>query len=215
MPLVVRRPLSVNNIVILNFQGVKNLSLRIKCYLDYSFFIIQIFIAIALLISDKVYFEYDVVGVSVLYLIYIYLESKFKLYISNYIRSIVILTLIIHTFMGKLLNYYQTVPAFDVVLHIFGTYSIVLFAYAIMNKALGINFSTRLNKFIFLMLLGGCLGAIYEIIEFLLDLTLKPPIPYQAGLIDTDLDIISDIIGSFIASFHVCLIGLHLRFFKP
>ena len=203
--------------VALNFQEVKSLSLRIKGFLDYSFFIIQIFTAIALLASDKVYYEYDVVGVCVLYLIYIYLESKYNLYVSNFIRSIVILTLTIHTFMGKLLNYYQTVPAFDIVLHIFGTYSLVLFTNSIMDKVLGINFSTRLNKFIFLMLLGGCLGAIYEIFEFLLDLTLKPPIPYQPGLIDTDLDMISDIMGSFIASFHLCIVNYRttFKFFKP
>ena len=188
--------------------------LPIKRSLDYSFFIVQIITAIALLASDKVYYEYDVVGVIIFYLLCIYLESKFNLFVTNYIRSIVILTLIIHTFIGKFLNYYQTVPAFDIVFHIFGTYSIVLFTYAIMDKVLGINFSNRLNKFIFLMLLGGCLGAIYEIFEFLLDLTLKPPIPYQPDLVDTDLDMISDIIGSIIASFHLCIINYRLAFNK-
>lgn len=61
----------------------------------------------------------------------------------------------------------------------------------------------RVENLYLLLSLGIALGTGIEIIEFLVDVVLTPKIPYQPSLIDTDLDLISDIIGSIIAALHL------------
>lgn len=187
------------------------LSCKLKRQLYYSFFTLQLITIAGLFFKGNIQAIYDVASVVILFSLYIYLENKYKLRISNYIRGNLLLTLTIHTFVGKFLNFYQTVAAFDNLLHIYGSYSVALFIYALSVQLLRLDFSARLNRFVFIMLIGLTSGAVYEILEFLLDVGLKPKIPNQAGLIDTDLDMLSDFIGSFAAAFHECYLKSTLR----
>lgn len=91
------------------------------------------------------------------------------------------------------------------ILDVFGIYTHVLFVYTIMRQFTKLSFKSRLNKFIFLTLAGISLGAVFEMLEFAVDITLKPQIPNQPDLIDTDLDLIADSIGTLIASFHAAI----------
>jgi len=80
-----------------------------------------------------------------------------------------------------------------------------------MRQFTTISFKSRLNEFIFLTLVGISLGAIFEMLEFMADITLKPKIPNQPDLIDTDLDLVADFVGALIASFHITIMPLLRR----
>ena len=62
--------------------------------------------------------------------------------------------------------------------------------------------SGQLIRGFFILLIGVGTEAIYEILEFLLDIGLEPVIKNQVNLLDTDLDMVSDLIGSFTAAYH-------------
>jgi uncharacterized membrane protein YjdF len=94
---------------------------------------------------------------------------------------------------------------------VFGIYTLVLFAYTIMRQFTTISFKSRLNEFIFLTLAGISIGTAFEMLEFMTDITVKPKIPNQPDLIDTDLDLIADLIGALIASFHITIMPLLRR----
>lgn len=190
------------------------LETKTRAYLNYTFFIIQILIVVALINTKRLDYIRDVVFISALAGVYIFLENKYSIYVSNYIRGCVILVIFVHDYAGKYLELYLTLTIFDKLLHVFGIYSVVLFAYAIMNRFMKISFTSKLNEFVFITLLGISLGAIFEILEYIVDVTINPKIHNQPDLTDTDLDMIADVIGAITAAFHVSFIGIQLRLSK-
>lgn len=175
-----------------------------KQLLNYCFFILQFLTVIVLIRAGKLDNVKEVIFIITLFAVYLLVETKLNLFISNYIRGCVIILTLLHAFAGKYLDFYLTSTIFDKVLHVFGTYSIVLLVYSIMCQIMETSFTNILNKYVFIVLLGISLGAIFEIIEFVTDNTIHPKIPNQPNLIDTDLDMIADVIGSKIAALHVC-----------
>jgi uncharacterized membrane protein YjdF len=117
----------------------------------------------------------------------------------------VISVILAHEIAGKIFELYFRSNIFDELLHIFGTYFLTLLVYTLMRQFMKLTFKSSLNKLIFLTLIGISLGAIFEILEFIADITTKPNLPNQPDLIDTDLDLIADCVGALIAAFHVCL----------
>lgn len=53
------------------------------------------------------------------------------------------------------------------------------------------------------MMIGLSLATIYELMEFATDYFIKPTVPAQQGLLDTDLDLLSDLAGALLAAFHI------------
>lgn len=188
------------------------LEIKTKKFLYYIFFIIQFLIIILLISAMKLDYIRDVIFINALVAVYIFIETKYCIFVGNYARGCMMLELSVHNFAGKYLDLYLKSAIFDKVLHIFGIYAVVLFLYSIINQIMEMSFNSKLNKFVFITLLGISLGAIFEIIEFILDVTINPRVHNQIDLIDTNLDIIADIVGALIAAFHVCLIGIQLRF---
>lgn len=47
------------------------------------------------------------------------------------------------------------------------------------------------------------MGILLEIVKFLTDIMLKPEVQYQSDLVDTDLDLVWDVIGAIVAAFHI------------
>jgi len=121
------------------------------------------------------------------------------------------LVIIAHCFGGKLLNLYVTSNSFDKYLHIFGTYTMALFAYSITKNILEIPFNSKTNIFLHVSLLGVTFGTLFELIEYIGDITLKPSIPNQNGLIDTDLDMVANLIGALVAAYQASFIGITLK----
>lgn len=172
----------------------------------FTFFIAQFLIVVALLSTKKFDYIRDIIFITAIVIGYIFLEVKHNILVSNYTRVGVITIILAHEIAGKYFEFYLRSEIFDKLLHIFGIYFLVLFVYTIMNQFMKLSFKSRLNKLAFLILIGISLGSIFEILEFIVDMTIKPKIPNQPSLMDTDLDLIADCIGALIASFHLCLI---------
>lgn len=129
-------------------------------------------------------------------------EVKYKISIKHFIRVFVLLTIISDSYFGFYLNLYVTSSVFDKVQHIFGSYAFSLCAYVL---AAGLNCYplSKPLKAIVVLSFGLAIGAMYEISEFFGDTFSNPAIPAQESLLDTDLDLISNLLGALIASTHV------------
>ena len=133
--------------------------------------------------------------------LYTFLEARYGFYMNTYVRVMIALTVLFDSFFGCYLDLYTTSFVFDKMLHVFGTYALSLFAYVLVVQLLKHPVHS-LFKFILIVSLGVSLGAVYEILEFLTD-TISHPVPIsQPSLLDTDLDLIADVIGANIAAIH-------------
>ncbi|MEG6586083.1 hypothetical protein [Dendrosporobacter sp. 1207_IL3150] len=171
-------------------------------------------ILIIMLVAERGNYNYirGIAATSSFWLVYIYLESKIRFEMSNYIRTAMVITLLSDGFFGYYLEYYLTSTLFDKAQHLFGSYSFALFTYVLVAQLLN-NPVKPLFKFILIVGLGISLGATYEVLEFIVDSTTHPYPPGQPSLIDTDLDLIADIIGSVIAAYHAVSVNFINRNF--
>ena len=165
------------------------------------FLIIQL-IVIGLLCSSHPYYVGETIIMIVAFIIISILEIKLKLYLGGYLSGILMITIVSHNFLGRYVGLYNTSSIYDRIQHVFGIYSFALFTYILVNKITGKPDVSRFREFVFIISLGMSLGAAVEIAEFLADTFFHPPVRNQPGLLDTDLDLISNTAGAFIAAFH-------------
>ncbi len=202
------------------FEGCCILDMRIKKFIYYTFFILQLLTIIALIGSNKfdneIKFNYirDILFLIAIVSVYILIENKHSICVSNYIRGCVLLLLLLHTYAGKYWELYITLSTFDKMIHVFGIYSLSIFIYSIMSQFTPMSFASKLNKFIFITVLGFSLGAVFEIIEYIGDITINPKMHNQSDLTDTNLDLVADLVGTLIAAFHVCFTNIESRMLK-
>lgn len=176
------------------------------------FVTIQLFTYIGFTINNKRDYMYEVIVIIVLLLIFTIIEIKYNLYLHNYTRAVVFIIVISHVLVGEYFNIYAKSFTFDKALHFLGTYSFSLFTYSLFIGLTKKTVTSKLNEFIFITLLGISLGTFYETIEFIIDIIFKPTIPAQNGLLDTNLDIIFNILGAFTSSLHMIL--THFKLIK-
>lgn len=165
------------------------------------FLVMELAICIALLVKGNTNFIPNVAGLAALWIAYTLAELRYGFYMNNYVRAVAMIVSLSDNFCGYYLNYYLTSFVFDKIQHAFGTYAFSLFAYILIAKLLPRPVS-RLFTFILIFTLGIAIGAIYEIGEFVGDQISKPDLPSQPSLLDTDLDLIGDMIGAAIAGLH-------------
>ncbi|SFG69828.1 hypothetical protein SAMN05660649_02404 [Desulfotomaculum arcticum] len=182
----------------------------IRNFTNYIFIIIQFITIAALAIDKKITNAGEVLFVTVLFIGYIFLGKKYSFNVGNYIHICLALVVIAHSLGGKYFNLYLESAAFDNYLHVFGTYTVTLFIYSAIKNFMDISFISRTSNFLYVTLLGIGIGTIFELLEFIVDITVNPPIHNQQGLIDTNLDMIADLIGSLIAAFHINFNGIKL-----
>jgi uncharacterized membrane protein YjdF len=165
------------------------------------FFAIQLVLIFELARSGQASYARSVMATAFLWGMYTFLEARYGFYMNTYIRTIVIISLLSDSFFGSYLDFYTTSFIFDKILHVFGSYSFSLFAYILVVQLLNYPVN-RSFKFILIVSLGLSIGAFYEILEFLTD-TISHPTPIsQPSLLDTDLDLLGDLIGAIIAAVH-------------
>lgn len=179
-----------------------NLSgISIKTVMNSVFFAIQITLMIGLASHDNLSFIRGVAATTLLWMGYVWLEARYRLSMSHYIRSCVMLTIIADGFFGYYLGYYMTSTIFDKLLHIGGAYAFSLFACNLAIQRL-VSPLPRLFSFVFVISLGISLGTLYEIAEFFMDTFGHPVLPGQPSLQDTNLDLIGDTVGALLAAIH-------------
>lgn len=171
------------------------------------FFIAQILLLLGLYAKGYLDFMRSLAATTFIWIIYTGLEYKYRFYMDNYVRMLVMTAILTDGFFGYYLEYYVTSFVFDKIQHAFGTYAFAFFAYVLTvqlkpRPILGQGFI-----FVLVTALGISIGAIYEIVEFLVDRYGNPIIPSQASLLDTNLDIICDMLGAMLAAVQVAYAG--------
>lgn len=117
--------------------------------------------------------------------------------IPYFVLCLVMLSLFIHVFFGYRLDLYNKSPVFDRFLHGFGTFCYSLLFYFLLDNFIEYG-GSRIFHAVYISVLGIALGAVYEIIEFVIDI--KKNINLQRGLKDTNMDTVFNIIGAFSAA---------------
>lgn len=165
--------------------------------LNTIFFIVQLLLISVFMLKAEYMHVFQSLIILAVFLLLIYFEKRFNLHIENYIRGLIILALISHSFIGEYLKVYDTSFVFDKTLHFFGTFSYTLLVYSILVKTIYTKPNSNLFSFILIASLGISLGTVFEIIEFTGDTFFHSYC--QKGLLDTNLDMLFNIFGSCLA----------------
>ena len=173
-----------------------------KRLIDFLFFASELAGIIALLVTRNYIFIGMIIGNSVFWLFYLIFEAKMDWHLPVYIRLMVVISILGNGILGGVFKLYFTMPIFDNVLHIVASYSVAIWVYYIVQQYAGVFITKKKLHFILILCFALALGAFYEILEFAIDHIINSKHKNQASLYDTDLDMISDLIGGIIASFH-------------
>lgn len=162
-----------------------------------AFLLSQVFIAVRYITTgNKLYFK-TLLVTNVLLGLYVAAEAVFTIGVPYLIRCLVIIALFIHTFFGYFKDRYTRSQTFDRYLHAFGSFAYALFFYTLFVQLFSAAVSPKAFAAVMVTLTGITAGAIFEIVEFSIDK--KMPVKTQHGLIDTDMDLLFDVVGSFAA----------------
>ena len=179
---------------------------KVMSILTVVFLVILSVLALDLVQQGRYDYAQNILVKIIMWIGYSFFEIKNGIQLNNTLRASVMLVLISDSFLGLYWDFYTTSSVFDKVQHAFGSYAFSLFVFTIISKlsrpVLGRGFT-----FIVILSLGLGIGALYEIGEFLGDTILKPRIPSQPNLLDTDLDLIADMLGALFAAVHVTIVN--------
>ncbi|MEJ8554732.1 hypothetical protein [Tepidibacter sp. Z1-5] len=170
---------------------------NISRFLTISFSIIMILTLIGFSIRNEYDCIFNLIVIYVSYIFFIYFENKKKVVIKIHIKILVIITAILHSLFGQYFNLYQTTNWFDKGLHIFGTFSLTLFCYSMLDLSIEFFSKSKIFNFILLVCIGTSIGVLLENLEFILDIVFKTK--NQHSLVDTNLDLIFNIFGATLA----------------
>jgi hypothetical protein len=167
-----------------------------------AFLAAQAAVMMALLLTARPDYVRSVLATTGFWLVYIFVEARYRLQMNNYVRTLVVLTIFFDAFFGYYCDWYVSSFVFDKALHVFGAYAFSLFAYLLVLQFENGSLTCPV-KFILAAALGLSLGAGYEILEFITDSISHPSPPSQPSLLDTDIDLIGDLLGGLLAAIHV------------
>ena len=136
---------------------------------------------------------------------FLFYIDYFKLYVPVFIITCFIITVIGHFFLGNYLDLYHKSKIYDRWLHLFGAFSFSLLVFSILNSAVLPFPNNDFYMSFFVVTLGISIGTLFEILEFIHDIASKKP-RCQHGLMDTDYDMLFNLLGSIIAGFAVRLL---------
>ncbi|SHJ33305.1 hypothetical protein [Propionispora hippei] len=173
---------------------------RVRLILTSGCILAQILVMLGMAGQENWEFMRGAAWGAILLLAYTLWEIKCRLYMNNYVRALIVITVVADSYIGGYLGYYMTSQIFDKALHLFGTYSFALFFYILLAQLIIRQPVNRLFTCLFIICLGISLGVVYELLEFAVDTINKPLIPGQASLVDTDLDLLADTVGAVIAA---------------
>jgi len=127
------------------------------------------------------------------------LRRNYRVVFPGFLGFLIVLQLHLHTFWGVWLRFYDSHWFWDKLLHLTGTV-LVSFVGFLAAYALHTSGKVRLTGpalALFTVVFGNALGAWWEIVEFLVDKTLRKNTQY--GLDNTMIDLINNFVGSLVA----------------
>ncbi len=161
------------------------------------FVIAEVFIAVRYVKKGKSSHIKHTALPTVLFIFYLLALCILRISVPYLVLVLATITVFMHTFVGLYLGLYRKGKVFDRYLHGFGSFSFALLLYLTLSEVAEPGGSVVFRA-IFVAALGIAASAIFEIVEFLHDLRNKTDM--QRGLMDTDFDIIFDVIGSAAAA---------------
>ena len=161
------------------------------------FYIFLIIILFGFIKNNESRFIMNLIFIFIFYILLSFIERKILSMIPNFIRILLMITILLHLIFGQYFYLYYTTKWFDNLLHIIGAFSFSLFYYYISTIIFKNLPSSRMFTFTFIVLLGINGGTFFEILEFILDIIFNTN--NQHGLLDTNLDIIFNIVGSILS----------------
>jgi hypothetical protein len=185
----------------------------IEKVVDWLFIFIQILCIFALFSDGNFDYMRMALGNLFLWIIYMILEKRKKWRIPLYIRITTLLSITFNDYFGEYLNWYVTSSLYDRLQHLFGTYALTLWIFFVIQQFIQLKLTNKRLTIIFIFSLALALGLIYELLEFIEDEVFKPKIKNQPSLLDTDLDLISDLAGGILAVVHYH-ISKHFKSFQ-
>jgi len=120
----------------------------------------------------------------------------FGLIVPSYLILLTMLTVLLACAVGDYLGYYERSKIFDRYLHAYGSFSFALFSYCVLDDLTQVG-GSKIFRALCVFLIGNTLGALFELIEARHDT--KSKVKSQKGLKDTDMDMLSNMIGSVLA----------------
>ncbi|WHY03208.1 hypothetical protein [Neobacillus sp. DY30] len=169
---------------------------------DTLFILIQIICIAALIAGENFDYMRMALGNLLFWVIYMILENKQNWRIPLYIRITTLLSITLNDYCGQYLNWYVTSSLYDRLQHIFGTYALTLWIFLVIQQFIQRKLTPKRLTILFMFSLALALGTIYELLEFIEDEVFKPKIKNQPSLLDTNLDLISDLMGGIFAVIH-------------
>lgn len=180
---------------------------KVMIVLTLVFLLIQVAVMIGLAAKNYPGFMRGSAVTTGLLLLYTVIEYKYGLYMNNYVRAAVMISMVCDSLWGQYWEFYITSTIFDKALHAFGTCSFSLFLYILLLQMQCNRFS-RPVAFVVIFCLGMSFGGVYEIMEFVIDTVTKPTFPGQLSLYDTNLDLVADMVGALVAASYGALSNL-------
>ncbi len=168
-----------------------------KQILLYLFTIAIIILSISFIFHRQFAFFINAVLVYIGYLIFYYFEKKGSINTTLLVNGSLVFLIILHLVFGQYLELYKTSLYFDKGLHVIGSFIICLFIYQVLISLVGNDLSNKVLVFILISSVGITLGVLLEILEFILDILFKAN--NQKGLLDTNLDLLLNAGGAFLA----------------
>ena len=158
------------------------------------FLLVEAFIAYRYISTGNKLYLKSVLVTNILFALYVAADEIFGIGVPYLVRILAITAIFIHTFFGYFKDRYTRSKVFDRYMHAYGSFAYALFLYSLITQLLLVEVSPKLFGAIMVAFTGITAGAVFEIIEYLIDS--KMPVKTQRGLKDTDVDLICDVIGS-------------------
>lgn len=166
---------------------------------------VETFFSILLLVPFVASLLFGRLVQSIGFFIYVFADRFIDIYerivqqeLSDGLRKLLKFHLVLHSFFGHFLKFYDLVPLWDKALHFFGSFIIAsTFCFVLsQDSKYWSAFSGRLSCFAS-FLLANFAGVLWEVSEFAADKLFR--LNAQRGLDDTMFDLIFNIFGSYFA----------------
>ena len=172
--------------------------MRIAFWIIYpAFLLTQVFIAYRFIrVGNKIYLK-SVLTANILFGLYVAADEIFGIGVPYLLRLFVIAAIFAHTFIGYFKERYTRSMVFDRYLHAGGTFAFALFLFSLLSLLMDASIAPRFFAAVMVAFTGMTAGAVFEVIEFIIDQ--KVGIQTQRNLKDTMTDLICDVIGAALA----------------
>ena len=181
-----------------HYKSMEVINMPIWIIVSFTVFSVLCIFAVAKLFGrGTVEYAKAALGSYLIYTVVFVLIWIFSVSVPAYIVFIAMLTTLFTVVLGHYAELYVRSKTFDRYLHAFGSFSLALFLYCILDDFV-MSGGSVLFRALFIFLLGNTAGVVFELFEAACDAKGRA-VKSQKGLKDTDMDMLFNLIGSLLA----------------